>query len=106
MTQPNITYVVHLISLFMHASRTSHLLGIKRIFKYLQGNANYGLWLLPSCTVTIVAYSDVDSTGCRDNPRSTTGYVVFVSNNLIYYHSKKQPNVSKSSTAVEYRVVA
>ncbi|XP_021727210.1 uncharacterized protein LOC110694344 [Chenopodium quinoa] len=34
MTRPDLTYVVHLLSQFMHAPHTSHLAAVKRIYSY------------------------------------------------------------------------
>ena len=44
MTRPDIAYVVHVVSQFMHAPCTSHLHAVKCIFKYLQGTSDHGLF--------------------------------------------------------------
>ncbi|XP_021837772.2 uncharacterized mitochondrial protein AtMg00810-like [Spinacia oleracea] len=107
MTRPGITYAVHLVFQFMHAPRTSHMLVVKRIYRYLQGTVDYGLCLRPGPDMSImIAYSDADWAGCPDSCRSTTGYAIFLGGNLIFWRSKKQPTVSKSSTEAKYRVVA
>ncbi|CAH9107803.1 unnamed protein product [Cuscuta epithymum] len=106
-TRPDITYVVHLVSQFMHAPRTTHLAAVKRIYRYLQGTLTHGLWLRSGQKISVVvAYSDADWAGCPDSCRSTTGYAIFLGENLISWRSKKQPTVSKSSTEAEYRAVA
>ncbi|CAH9114185.1 unnamed protein product, partial [Cuscuta epithymum] len=107
LTRPDITYAVHMVSQFMHAPRTSHLLAVKRIYRYLQGTSKHGLWLRSDKNISvIVAYSDADWAGCPDSSRSTTGYAIFLGTNLISWRSKKQPTVSKSSTEAEYRAIA
>ncbi|CAH9088824.1 unnamed protein product [Cuscuta epithymum] len=107
LTRPDIIYVVHLVSQFMHAPRTTHLFAVKRIFRYLHGTLDHGLWLQPTSQATcVIAYSDVDWAGCPDTSRSTTGFDVFLGSNLVSWKSKKQPTVSKSSTEAEYRAVA
>ncbi|CAH9134340.1 unnamed protein product [Cuscuta epithymum] len=107
LTRPDITYVVHLVSQFMHAPRTTHLVAVKRISRYLQGTLDHGLWLRPTSRATcVLAYSDADWAGCPDTSRSTTGFAVFLGPNLVSWKSKKQPTVSKSSTEAEYRAVA
>ncbi|XP_021725051.1 uncharacterized protein LOC110692353 [Chenopodium quinoa] len=91
----------------MHAPRTTHLHALKRIFRYLRGTSEYGLFLHSTGSPTIViAYLDTDWAGCPDGRRSTIGYAVFLGKNLISWRSKKQPTVSKSSTEAEYRAVA
>ncbi|CAH9072952.1 unnamed protein product [Cuscuta epithymum] len=68
LTRPDITYVVHLVSQFMHAPRTSHLLAVKRIYRYLQGTTTHGLWMRSDKNISvIVAYSDADWAGCPDS---------------------------------------
>ncbi|CAH9145564.1 unnamed protein product [Cuscuta epithymum] len=80
---------------------------VKRIFRYLQGTRDHGLWLQASTTPTCVrAYSDADWVGCPDSSRSTTGFAIFLGPNLVSWKSKKQPTMSKSSTEAEYRAVA
>ncbi|CAH9089865.1 unnamed protein product [Cuscuta europaea] len=107
LTRTDITYAVHLMSQFMHAPRTTHLFVDKRIFRYLQGTHDHGLWLHQSNRPTcVVAYSNADWAGCPNSSRSTTGFGVFLGPNLVSWKSKKQPTVSKSSTEAEYRAIA
>ncbi|CAH9095014.1 unnamed protein product [Cuscuta europaea] len=91
----------------MHAPRTTHMLAVKRIFRYLQGTIDHGLWLQTSTRpMCILAYSDADWAGCPDSSHSTTGFAVFLGPNLVSWKSKKQLTISKSSTEAEYRVIA
>jgi len=84
MTRPDISYVVHVISQFMHAPCTTHLHAVKRIFRYLQGALSYGLWLHLAATPSVIdAYSNVDRVGYKDSCWSTTGYALFFDPNLI-----------------------
>nr|GEX83880.1 ribonuclease H-like domain-containing protein [Tanacetum cinerariifolium] len=57
-------------------------------------------------TDSSIAYSDADWAGCPTTRRSTLGYFVFLSNNLLSWSSKRQPTLSRSSAEAEYRGVA
>ncbi|GKE29258.1 ribonuclease H-like domain-containing protein [Tanacetum coccineum] len=47
------------------------------------GTLDYGLQLFSSTTTDLVAYSDADWAGCPATLRSTSGYCVFLGNNLL-----------------------
>ncbi|GKF71385.1 hypothetical protein Tco_0207499 [Tanacetum coccineum] len=47
-SRPDIMYAVCVCSHFQVTPKTSHLNAVKRIFKYLKGKPNLGLWY-PSC---------------------------------------------------------
>ena len=79
--------------------REPHLLLIKRILRYLKGTLDLGLILYSSPSHNLVAYSDADWAGCPDNRRSTSGFCVFLGDNLVSWSSR-------SSAEAEYRGVA
>ncbi|GJX27523.1 retrovirus-related pol polyprotein from transposon TNT 1-94 [Tanacetum coccineum] len=47
-----------------------HLYVVKRIFKYLRGTVNRGLWYLKDSSIALTAYANVDHAGCQDTRRS------------------------------------
>jgi hypothetical protein len=53
-------------------------------------------------TWDIIAYSDSDFAGDKDDRKSITGYIIFVSGTAISWKSKSQPCVTLSSTEAEY----
>ncbi|GJU31983.1 ribonuclease H-like domain-containing protein [Tanacetum coccineum] len=105
-TRPDISYAVQQVCLHMHDPREPHLSALKRILRYVQGTLNYGLQLFSSSTSDLVAYSDADWAGCPTTRRSTSGYCVFLGNNLLSWSAKRQPTLSRSSAKAEYRGVA
>ncbi|GKD92237.1 ribonuclease H-like domain-containing protein [Tanacetum coccineum] len=71
-----------------------------------QGTLDYELQLFSSSTTDLFAYSDADWVGCPTTRRSTSGYCVFLGNNLLFWSFKRQPTLSRSSAKAEYRGVA
>ncbi|GJV87184.1 ribonuclease H-like domain-containing protein [Tanacetum coccineum] len=53
--------------------RTSHLLAVKRIFRYLKGKPSLGLWYSKDSPLELVAYTDSDYAGATQDRKSTTG---------------------------------
>ncbi|GKC38122.1 ribonuclease H-like domain-containing protein [Tanacetum coccineum] len=105
-TRPNISYTVQQVCLFMHDPREPHFSALKRILRYVRGSLDFGLQLYSSSTSSLIAYSDADWAGCPTTRRSTSGYCVFLGNNLLSWSSKRQVTISRSSAEAEYRSVA
>ncbi|XP_071718256.1 uncharacterized mitochondrial protein AtMg00810-like [Rutidosis leptorrhynchoides] len=105
-TRSDISYAVQQICLFMHDPREQHMHALKRIIRYIQDTTDLGLQLYASSPTTLVAYSDADWAGCPTTRRSTSGYCVFLCNNLLSWSSMRQPIPSRSSAEAEYRGVA
>ncbi|GJX72906.1 retrovirus-related pol polyprotein from transposon TNT 1-94 [Tanacetum coccineum] len=47
----------------------NHLEAIKRVFRYLRGTINMGLWYPKDTAMTLTAYADADHAGCQDTRR-------------------------------------
>ena len=105
-TRPDISYAVQQICLYMHDPREPHLAALKRILRYLRGTSSLGLLIRPSASSELIVYSDADWAGCPDTRKSTSGYAVFLGDNLVSWSSKRQNTVSRSSAEAEYRAVA
>nr|GEX99497.1 ribonuclease H-like domain-containing protein [Tanacetum cinerariifolium] len=105
-TRPNISYAVQQVCLYMHDLREPYFSALKRILRYVRGTLDYGLQLFSSSTTDLVAYSDADWAGFPTTRRSTSGYCVFIGNNLLSWSVKRQPTLSRSSAEAEYRGVA
>ena len=105
-TGPDLTYAVQQVCLHMHDSRESHLAALKRILRYVRGTVGFGLVLHRSPSAELVVYTDADWAGCPDTRRSTSGYAVFLGDNLVSWSSKRQPVVSRFSAETEYHAVA
>lgn len=64
-----------------------------------------GLYLHRNLVSSLTAYTDADWVGRPDTRLSTSGYCVFLGDNLLSWSSKRQTTVSRSSAEAEYRGV-
>nr|GEV00924.1 copia protein [Tanacetum cinerariifolium] len=86
-----------------HAKPTKkHLEALKRVFRYLKGTINWGLWYPKDTTMALTAYADADHAGCQDTRRSTSGSAQFLGDKLVSWSSKKQKSTAISTTEAEY----
>jgi len=96
-TRPNIAYAVQQVCLHMHDPREPHLAALKRILQYVRGTLHLGLLLRPTTLADLVVYTDADWADCPDTRTSSSGYAVFLGDNLVSWSSKRQNIVSRSS---------
>jgi hypothetical protein len=87
-TWPDITYAMQQICLHMHDPREPHLMVMKRILYYLKGTPHYGLLLHRLSSSGPVVYTDADWVSYLGTRRSTSGYAVFLGDNLVSWSAR------------------
>ncbi|GJS35429.1 retrovirus-related pol polyprotein from transposon TNT 1-94, partial [Tanacetum coccineum] len=75
---------------------------VKRIFKYVRGTVNRGLWYPKDSSIVITTYADADHAGCQDTRQSTSGSMQLLGERLVSWSSKRQKSAALSSTKAEY----
>ncbi|GJZ64055.1 retrovirus-related pol polyprotein from transposon TNT 1-94 [Tanacetum coccineum] len=101
-SRPDLIYAVCLCARYQAKPTEKHLNAVKRIFQYLKGTINMGLWYSKDTGMSLTAYSDADHAGCQDTRRSTSGSAQFLGDKLVSWSSKKQKSTAISSTEAEY----
>nr|XP_034896856.1 secreted RxLR effector protein 161-like [Populus alba] len=99
-------YAVSLISRYMENPKEIHLLAAKRIFRYLQGTADFGLLYKKGEHSDLMGFTDNDYAGDQDDRKSTSGYVFMLGTGAVSWSSKKQPIVTLSTTEAEFVAAA
>nr|GEV67952.1 ribonuclease H-like domain-containing protein [Tanacetum cinerariifolium] len=75
---------------------------VKRIFRYLRGTVNMGLWYTKDSGFELTVFLDADYAGCKDTFKSTSGGAQFLGEKLVSWSSKKQDYTSLSTVESEY----
>ncbi|GJV58173.1 retrovirus-related pol polyprotein from transposon TNT 1-94 [Tanacetum coccineum] len=101
-SRPDLNYDVYLCARYQAKPTEKHLQVVKRIFRYLNGTINIGLWYSKDTDMSLTAYVDADHAGCQDTRRSTSGSAQFLGDKLVSWSSKKQKSTAISSTEAEY----
>ncbi|GKE76758.1 hypothetical protein Tco_1542878, partial [Tanacetum coccineum] len=71
-SRPNLVFVVCMCARHQVSPTKNHLEAIKRVFWYLRGTINWGLWYPKDTAMVLMAYADVEHAGCQDTRRSTS----------------------------------
>ena len=77
---------------------------VKRILRYLVDTLYHGICFSTNLNCYITTYYDTGHASCPDDRRSTSGYYVYLGNNLVSWSSTKQKVVSQFSIESEYHV--
>lgn len=102
-TRPDICYCVNYLSRFQNGYDQSHYKYALRVLKYLYYTKDLKLKFKKNVNSDILdCCVDADWAGDIVDRKSTTGYVIRMYGNTIFWKSKKQNIVTKSSTEAEY----
>ncbi|GKD24491.1 hypothetical protein Tco_1230705 [Tanacetum coccineum] len=72
-SRPDIMFPVCACARYQVNPKVSHLHAVKRIFRYLKGQPQLGLWYPKDSPFDLVAYTDSDYTGASLDKKYTTG---------------------------------
>ena len=101
-SRPDIMFSVGKCARYQAAPKESHLVAVKRIFRYLLHTPNFGLWYPKGSIFHLMGYSDADYAGEKKDRKSTSGSCQFLGRSLVCWSSKKQNCVALSTTEAEY----
>ncbi|KAI3669692.1 hypothetical protein L6452_41032 [Arctium lappa] len=105
-SRPDIMFSTCLCARYQANPKESHLSAVKRIFRYLKGTADLGLWYPKDTSFELTSYSDADHVGCMLDRKSTSGHIQFLGDKLVSWASNKQLCVSTSTAEAEYVAAA
>nr|GEU79212.1 hypothetical protein [Tanacetum cinerariifolium] len=100
--RPDIVHATCLCARYQAKPTEKHLKKVKRIFRYLRGTVNTGLWYTKDFGFELTGFLDVDYAGCKDTFKSTSGGAQFLGEKLVSWSSKKQDCTALSTAEEEY----
>ncbi|GKD80256.1 hypothetical protein Tco_1342877, partial [Tanacetum coccineum] len=101
-SRPDIVHATCLCARYQAKPTEKYLKEVKRIFRYLWGTVNMGLWYTKDFSFELTGFSDTDYAGCKDTFKSTSGGLQSVGKKLVSWSSKKQDCTSLSTAETEY----
>ncbi|GKD07923.1 ribonuclease H-like domain-containing protein, partial [Tanacetum coccineum] len=101
-SRPDIVQAVCYCARYQARPTEKHLKEVKRIFRYLRGTINMGLWYPKDSGFELTAFLDADHAGCLDTRKSNSGGIQFLGDKLVSWMSKKQDCTAMSSAEAEY----
>nr|GEW75498.1 DNA-directed DNA polymerase [Tanacetum cinerariifolium] len=93
-SRPDIVHATCLCAWYQAKPTEKHLKEVKRIFRYLWGIVNTGLWYTKDYGFELIGFSDADYAGCKETFKSTFGGAQFIGEKLLTdygFHFQKIP---------------
>nr|GEU59258.1 retrovirus-related Pol polyprotein from transposon TNT 1-94 [Tanacetum cinerariifolium] len=75
-SRPDIMFATYMCVRYQANPNEHHASAVKRIFRYLKGTINLGLWYPKDSGFNLTAYSDADHAGCDLDQKIESEYVV------------------------------
>nr|GEU58129.1 hypothetical protein [Tanacetum cinerariifolium] len=101
-SRPDIVHATWLCARYQAKLTEKHLKEVKRIFRYLWGTVNMGLWYTKDSGFELTGFSDADYAGCKDTFKSTFGGAQFLGEKLVSCSLKKQDCTALLTTEAKY----
>ncbi|GKD46918.1 hypothetical protein Tco_1271563 [Tanacetum coccineum] len=89
-SRPDLQFAICMYAQYQARPTEKHLHVVKRIFWYLRGTVNRGLWYSKDSSIALTAFADADHAGCQDTRRSTFGSMRSKHIDIRFHFIKKQ----------------
>ncbi|GJQ96619.1 retrovirus-related pol polyprotein from transposon TNT 1-94 [Tanacetum coccineum] len=102
-SRPDIVHATCLCARYQAKLTEKHLKEVKRIFCYLRGTINMGLWYTNDSGFELTKFLDADYAGCKDTFKSTSSGAQFLGEKLLTddgFHFNKIPIYCDSKSSI------
>ncbi|GJY88909.1 retrovirus-related pol polyprotein from transposon TNT 1-94 [Tanacetum coccineum] len=101
-SRPDLQFAICMCARYQARPTEKYLHAVKRIFQYLKGSVNRGLWYPKDSSIALTAFAYADHACCQDKRRSTSGSMQLLGDRLVSWSSKRQKSATVSNTEAEY----
>ncbi|XP_074323341.1 secreted RxLR effector protein 161-like [Apium graveolens] len=101
-TRPEKAFIVGMLERYLSNPVMEQWKAVKRVLQYLKKTKDYLLTYKKSDHLEIIGYSDSDFGGCKDERKSTSGYIYLLASGAILWRFSKQTLIASSIMAAEY----
>ncbi|GKD23651.1 hypothetical protein Tco_1225354 [Tanacetum coccineum] len=105
-SRPDIQFSTYLCARYQENPKESHLITVKKNFRYLKGTPSLGMWYPKCLGFDLKGYSDSDYAGYNMDKKSTLGACQLLGGKLVCWSAKKQQSVAISLAEAEYVAAA
>ncbi|GJU53010.1 hypothetical protein Tco_1226724 [Tanacetum coccineum] len=105
-SRPDIVQAVYYYARYQARPTEKYLKEVKRIFRYLRGTINMGLWYSKDSGFELTAFLDADHARCINIRKITSRGIQFLGDKLVSWMSKKQDCTAMSSAEAEYMALS
>ncbi|GJW82709.1 hypothetical protein Tco_0155854 [Tanacetum coccineum] len=88
-SRPDLVFPVCICARYQANPPEKHIHAVKRIFRYLRGTINMGLWYSKDSCIALTAFADADHAGCQDTRKGTSGSMQLLGDRLVILSPKK-----------------
>nr|GEV87914.1 hypothetical protein [Tanacetum cinerariifolium] len=101
-SRPDIVQAMCFCARYQSRPTEKHIKEVKRIFRYLRGTINMGLWYPKGSSFGLTVFSNADHARCIDTRKSTSRGIQFLCDKLVSWMSKKHDCTAMSLAEAEY----
>nr|GEW61798.1 uncharacterized mitochondrial protein AtMg00810-like [Tanacetum cinerariifolium] len=104
-SRPDLQLAICMCARYQARPTEKHLHAVKRIFRYLRGTVNRGLWYTKDSSIALTEFTDADHAGCQDICRSTSVQDDSTCSPSSTTVDQDAPSASKSHTTIEIQSI-
>jgi len=101
-TQPDISYIVTLLSRFAHNPGKLHWSAVKHVLAYIKGTLDYRITYSTDGELSPIGYINSNFARYKDIHCSTEGNIFIVAKGPVSWESKRQETVTLSMVEAKY----